>query len=98
MTTTAPPPPLLSAQGLHVTFPGRHGAPAARTFVERRPRAHAADFFEVRSHFDRGRSIGGDGSGVGRLPGGARGDKSNDGYEQKQADVSPTWPLRLQTL
>ncbi|WP_185124168.1 hypothetical protein [Streptomyces sp. TLI_185] len=29
MTTTAPPPPLLSAQGLHVTFPGRHGAPAA---------------------------------------------------------------------
>ncbi|MGW2573060.1 ABC transporter ATP-binding protein [Streptomyces sp. NPDC001537] len=29
MTTTAPPP-LLSAQGLHVTFPGRHGAPAAR--------------------------------------------------------------------
>ncbi|MCD9873726.1 oligopeptide/dipeptide ABC transporter ATP-binding protein [Streptomyces guryensis] len=30
MTTTAPPPPLLSAQGLHVTFPGRHGAPAAR--------------------------------------------------------------------
>ena len=28
MTTTAPP--LLSAQGLHVTFPGRHGAPAAR--------------------------------------------------------------------
>ncbi|MER6425795.1 ABC transporter ATP-binding protein [Streptomyces sp. NPDC001137] len=30
MTTTSPPPPLLSAQGLHVTFPGRHGAPAAR--------------------------------------------------------------------
>jgi len=29
MTTTAPPP-LLSAQGLHVTFPGRHGAPPAR--------------------------------------------------------------------
>ncbi|RPF36014.1 ABC transporter ATP-binding protein [Streptomyces sp. TLI_185] len=28
MTTIAPP--LLSAQGLHVTFPGRHGAPAAR--------------------------------------------------------------------
>ncbi|MER5528191.1 ABC transporter ATP-binding protein [Streptomyces sp. NPDC002677] len=28
MTTT--PPPLLSAQGLHVTFPGRHGAPGAR--------------------------------------------------------------------
>ena len=28
MTTT--PPPLLSAQGLHVTFPGRHGAPSAR--------------------------------------------------------------------
>ncbi|MFF4798477.1 ABC transporter ATP-binding protein [Streptomyces sp. NPDC001351] len=28
MTTTAPP--LLSAQGLHVTFTGRHGAPAAR--------------------------------------------------------------------
>ncbi|MFF4502056.1 oligopeptide/dipeptide ABC transporter ATP-binding protein [Streptomyces sp. NPDC001401] len=28
MTTTAPP--LLSAQGLDVTFPGRHGAPAAR--------------------------------------------------------------------
>ena len=27
MTT---PPPLLSAQGLHVTFPGRHGAPPAR--------------------------------------------------------------------
>ena len=30
MTTTAPPPPLLSAQGLHVTFPGRHGASPAR--------------------------------------------------------------------
>ncbi|MFE4961952.1 oligopeptide/dipeptide ABC transporter ATP-binding protein [Streptomyces sp. NPDC056660] len=28
MTTT--PPPLLSAQGLHVAFPGRHGAPGAR--------------------------------------------------------------------
>ncbi|MFD3590439.1 oligopeptide/dipeptide ABC transporter ATP-binding protein [Streptomyces sp. NPDC058683] len=28
MTTT--PPPLLSAQGLHVAFPGRHGAPEAR--------------------------------------------------------------------
>ncbi|MGW2719502.1 ABC transporter ATP-binding protein [Streptomyces sp. NPDC001492] len=30
MTTTPSSPPLLSAQGLHVTFPGRHGAPAAR--------------------------------------------------------------------
>ncbi|MHB9859300.1 ABC transporter ATP-binding protein [Streptomyces sp. YIM S03343] len=28
--TTPPPPPLLSAQGLQVTFPGRHGAPPAR--------------------------------------------------------------------
>jgi ABC-type glutathione transport system ATPase component len=28
MTKTAPP--LLSAQGLHVSFPGRHGAPSAR--------------------------------------------------------------------
>lgn len=35
MTSTAPPPPsrtapLLSAEGLHVTFPGRHGAAQAR--------------------------------------------------------------------
>ncbi|MEU2773785.1 ABC transporter ATP-binding protein [Streptomyces sp. NPDC007162] len=29
-TTPPPPPPLLSAQGLHVVFPGRHGAPGAR--------------------------------------------------------------------
>lgn len=30
MTTATDPPPLLSAQGLHVTFPGRHGAAPAR--------------------------------------------------------------------
>ncbi|CAL9460277.1 putative D,D-dipeptide transport ATP-binding protein DdpF [Streptomyces sp. enrichment culture] len=28
--TTAPPPPLLGVSDLHVTFPGRHGAPPAR--------------------------------------------------------------------
>lgn len=27
---TAPAPPLLSAEGLHVSFPGRHGAARAR--------------------------------------------------------------------
>ncbi|MFP3987558.1 ABC transporter ATP-binding protein, partial [Streptomyces sp. E11-3] len=30
MTTPATPPPLLSASGLHITFPGRRGAPPAR--------------------------------------------------------------------